>query len=105
MYFHGTEANILLRTPIVDVPFEEINKLTASAPRPTSLTLIEKGKEERDIPLTPVDAYLEEMDEFAHCIRTGDRPETNGSTGLASLAIIRAAIESARTGKPVNPEV
>ena len=104
MYFYGTKANILLRSPIVDVPFEEVNKLAANAARPTQLVLIEKGKEERDIPLTPVDAYLEEMDEFAHCIRTGDRPETNGPTGLASLAIVRAAIESARTGKSVNPE-
>ncbi len=105
MYFYGTKANILLRTPIVDVPFEELNKLTASKPRPTQLVLIEKGKEEGEIPLTPVDAYLEEMDEFAHCIRTGDRPETNGPTGLASLAIVRAAIDSARTGKPVSIEI
>jgi len=105
MYFYGTDANVLLRTPIVDVPFEEINKLTASAPRPTELILIEKGKEERNIPLGKVDAYLEEMDEFAHCIRTGERPETGGATGIASLAIIRAAIDSARTGKPVDIKI
>jgi predicted dehydrogenase len=105
MYFYGTQANILLRSPIVDVPFADVNKATASAPRPTQLVLIEKGKEERNIPLASIDAYLEEMDEFARCIRTGDRPETNGATGLASLAIVRAAIDSARTGKPVNPAI
>ena len=35
----------------------------------------------------------------------GNRPETNGATGLASLTIVRAAIDSARTGKPVNIEI
>ena len=39
------------------------------------------------------------IDEFADCIRTGKKPETDGEGGLQALAFIRAAIESARTGK------
>jgi predicted dehydrogenase len=42
---------------------------------------------------------LEEIDEFADCIRTGKRPETDGQGALQALAFIRAAIESARSGK------
>ena len=51
------------------------------------------------------DPYLEEIEEFAHCIQTGDRPETGGQGALVALAYIRAAIESARTGMPAKIEV
>lgn len=47
----------------------------------------------------------EEVDEFAECILTGKRPETDGRVALQALALVRAAIESARTGKPADLEV
>ena len=47
---------------------------------------------------------LEEVDEFADCILTGRKPETDGRSSLKALALIRAAIESARTGRPVDVE-
>ena len=49
--------------------------------------------------------FLEEIDEFADCIQTGARPETDGQGALAALALIRAAIESARTGKQSKIEI
>ena len=45
---------------------------------------------------------MEEIDEFADCIQTGAKPETDGQAGLNALSLIRAAIESNRTGKEVN---
>ena len=55
--------------------------------------------------LVPGDPIQEEIDEFADCILTGKKPETDGLAGLRALALIRASIESARTGKPVHLEV
>ena len=48
---------------------------------------------------------MEEIEEFAHCIQTGERPETDGEGALVALALIRAAIECARTGRQVKIEV
>jgi len=59
-----------------------------------------KGKTgAENIPLQQGNPILEEIEEFADCIRTGSRPETDGESALAALALIRAAIESARTGE------
>ena len=48
---------------------------------------------------------LEEIDEFADCILTGKKPETDGPSALKALALIRAAIESAASGKPVEVKI
>ncbi len=68
----------------------------------TKVEIFRKGKtgsEEVDIPVgNPI---LEEVEEFADCIREGKSPETDGQGALQALALIRAAIESARTGAPV----
>jgi predicted dehydrogenase len=42
---------------------------------------------------------MEEIDEFADSIRTGATPETDGESALEALKLIRAAIDSARTGE------
>ncbi len=69
----------------------------------TRVQIFEKGKTgSKDIPVPVGDPVLEEVDEFADCIRTGKKPETDGEVGLVALALIRASIESARTGKPAR---
>ena len=74
--------------------------------RNTKVQIFEKGKVgSRDIPIRIGNPILEEIDEFADCIRTGKAPETDGEGALDALALIRAAIESARTGKPAHVEV
>ncbi len=50
----------------------------------------------------PMPAVVEQMAEFARCIRTGERPETDGENGLRNLAVVLAAVESARTGNPAS---
>ena len=72
----------------------------------TLLQLIDKSKDKPEaVPLSIGDPILEESDEFADCIRTGKKPETDGQGALVALALIRAAIDSARTGKPVDLRV
>ncbi len=50
----------------------------------------------------PMPAIIEEVDEFARCIRTGDSPEIGGRVALHNLAVVLAAVESAKTGSPVD---
>lgn len=52
-----------------------------------------------DIPCQKLDLIADEYREFAECIVTGKRPETGGREGRAAVAVMEAAIESARTGK------
>lgn len=100
---YGTKANLSCTVTLPEVPFEEYLKIWPVVDRYTKLLLFEKGKDKaEDIPLKEGDIILEQIDEFAHCIQTGDRPETDGQVGLVALALIRAAIESARTGKTAS---
>lgn len=103
MYIYGTEANLLITLSLPNVPFDEYLKVWPVVDRYTRLKIFEKGKDgEEDIPLPIGDPIMEEIDEFAHCIQTGARPETDGQGALAALALIRAAIESAQTGRQVR---
>ena len=75
-------------------------KLTAQSDQYTRLELFEKGTEApTGISLPKSDPILEEIEEFPHCIQTGNRPKTDGEGALVALAFIRAAIEFAKTGK------
>jgi predicted dehydrogenase len=106
MYVYGTEANLLRTVGRPDRPFKEYLTRGPSADHFTRVELFEKGKDApRQIPLVPGDPIQEEIDEFADCILTGKKPETDGLAGLRALALIRASIESARTGKPVDLEI
>jgi predicted dehydrogenase len=105
MRINGTKANLLWTVHYPVMPYAEYPGGILDIDQRCQLTLFEKDKDPRDIPSTPGMPYQEEIDEFARCIRTGDRPETDGPVALAALAFIRAAIESARTGKSVELEV
>jgi len=106
MYVYGTKANLLCSLALPEVSFEEYLKIWPVVDRYTKLLLFEKGKDgPQEIPLTEGDPILEQIDEFAHCIQTGTKPETDGQGALVALALIRAAIDSAQTGKPVEVKV
>ena len=59
------------------------------------------GKPE-DIPVEHMNLIADEFREFGECIVTGKKPETGGPEGRAAVALMEAAIESARTGKTVK---
>jgi predicted dehydrogenase len=48
------------------------------------------------------DTIREELEEFAQCVRTGARPETDGYWATRNLAVIRAGVRSAREGRAVD---
>jgi len=106
MNVYGTEAILLCSVSLPNVPFDEYLKIWPIVDKYTLLQLFDKRKDKPEaIPLSIGDPILEEIDEFADCIRTGKKPETDGEGGLVALALIRAAIDAAHTGKPVNLKV
>jgi predicted dehydrogenase len=48
------------------------------------------------------DTIREELEEFVACVRSGGKPETDGWWASRNLAVIRAGVESARTGRAVE---
>ena len=66
------------------------------------LFLQKRGEPERSpVPLHPVDMIVEELTEFARCIREGGQPEVGGKEGTANVAVLEAIVESVKTGRPV----
>jgi predicted dehydrogenase len=48
------------------------------------------------------DTIREELEEFAHCARSGGAPETDGFWAARNLAVIKAGAKSAREGRVVQ---
>ncbi len=106
LYAYGTEAQLFCNLSLPDAPLEEYLRIWPVVDKYTVLQLIGGTRHQPEtIPLPVGDPILEEIDEFADCIRTGKKPETDGQGGLVALALIRAAIDSARSGKPVDLKV
>ena len=106
MYVYGTEANASCTVTLPQLPFEEYLLMWQIVDRNTKVKIFRKDKTgSEDVPIKEGNPILEEIEEFAECIRTGKRPETDGEGALVSLALIRAAIESAQTGRQAKLEV
>jgi predicted dehydrogenase len=102
MRIYGTEANLVRSFTGVDRTRH--HGRPRSVDEDTRLELIRStGTEPVEVPVG--DPMLEQIDEFADCIRSGKKPETGGESSMRALAVIRAAIESAATGKPVDVNV
>jgi predicted dehydrogenase len=56
----------------------------------------------RAVAVTNNDTLREELEEFAACIRNGDKPETDGWWAARNLAVVIAGIKSAREGRAVD---
>jgi predicted dehydrogenase len=68
----------------------------------TGLRHLKRGdKTARAIPTEKNDTIREELDEFAECVRTGSKPETDGFWAARNLAVIKAGAKSAREGRAV----
>ena len=106
IYVYGTDAHLFCSVSLPNVPFDEYLKIWSVVDKYTVLQFFDKSKDQPEtVPLSIGDPVLEEIDEFADCIRTGKKPETDGQGSLAPLALIRAAIDSVRTGKPVDLKI
>jgi predicted dehydrogenase len=54
------------------------------------------------VPIAENDTIREELEEFVSCVRSGGKPETDGWWASRNLAVIRAGVESVRTGRAVD---
>jgi glucose-fructose oxidoreductase len=86
----GTEGDIRL-----DSAFEY------AEPHRMTVTIGEK-KREKEFPQR--DQFGAEIEYFSDCVLLRKSPEPSGREGLADVRIIRALLESARSGKPVRLE-
>ena len=103
VHVYGTEANLLCTVTLQQLPFEEYLLRWQMIDQDTRLQIFKKDRTGgEDIALKTGNPILEEIDEFADCIQTGNTPETDGQGALQALALVRAAIDSARSGKQVK---
>ena len=103
MYVYGTEGNLVRTIQRVDRAFDK--ERTQNPDASSRLEIYRKGKSEPEPIEFPIgDPMLEEIDEFADCVLTGRKPETDGVSSLKALSLIRAAIASAKSGQPVEVE-
>lgn len=89
---YGTEANLAYETDMSIWPHAE------QMDTATSLTLQTKSGRE-PVDFRPNDMFVEELAEFARCIRGEAAPETGPSEGLAALQVIRGALASHESGE------
>jgi len=69
----------------------------------TRLSLSRRGQSERTVvPLTPTEPLVEELAEFARCVREHTRPEVSGEEGIANIAVLEAIVEAAKTGRAAD---
>jgi predicted dehydrogenase len=88
----GTEASLHYETDMSIWPQAE--QMDAA----TTLTLQTQTTQET-VAFEPRDMLLEELEEFASCIRGEAVPETGASEALAALEVIRGAITSHENGQ------
>ncbi|MFN8442820.1 MAG: Gfo/Idh/MocA family oxidoreductase [Caldilineaceae bacterium] len=60
------------------------------------------GKEVTDFDLPQVNVYVPQIEHVSNCILRGETPVISGERGMANIAVLRAAFESARTGRIVD---
>jgi predicted dehydrogenase len=66
----------------------------------TRLLLARRGKPERvEVPLTPTEPLVEELAEFARCVREKTRPEVGGEEGTANIAVLEAIVAAIESGR------
>ena len=67
------------------------------------LRLLKRGeKTAQRVAAEKNDTIREELEEFAHCVRTGAEPETDGFWATRNLAVIKAGVNSAQQGRAVE---
>jgi len=104
---YGTEANLYLT---VELPARKPDETPGQygdhwnyADRNSALYLKRKGEDQKvRVDLKPGEILTEEVNEFAACIRNRQTPETAGPEAIRALAVILAAVRSARTRQVVS---
>ncbi len=63
---------------------------------------MQRGKEVIDYDLPHVNVYVPQIEHVSDCVLNGATPIISGERGMANIAVLRAAFESARTGCVVD---
>jgi predicted dehydrogenase len=96
----GTSSVLANRTAIVTLYGSEAHAFSEA--EGSRLYMCKRGETDRSLlPVKPVDIIVEELAEFARCVREGSRPEVGGEEGTANVAVLEAVIDSISTGQPV----
>jgi predicted dehydrogenase len=67
------------------------------------LSIARRGQTERTpVPLAPGEPLVEQLTEFARCVREGGRPEVSGEEAIADVAVLEAVVESIKSGRAVD---
>lgn len=88
---YGTDANLDYRTDMAIWPQAE------RMDEATTLTIADDAGS-ADVPFERCDMLVDELEEFARCIRTGARPETGAAEGLAALRVIEGVVATSASG-------
>jgi predicted dehydrogenase len=62
---------------------------------------LQRGKEVTDFDLPQVNVYVPQIEHVSDCVLRGETPVISGERGMANIAVLRAALESARSGHVV----
>jgi predicted dehydrogenase len=65
---------------------------------------MQRGKEIIDFDLPQVNVYVPQIEHVSDCVLRGVTPVISGERGMANIAVLRAAFDSARTGRVVDLE-
>jgi predicted dehydrogenase len=69
------------------------------------LYLAKRGQTERTkVDLPALDPIVEQLAEFARCVRQGERPEVSGEEGTSTIAVLEAIVASSASGRMVDVE-
>jgi predicted dehydrogenase len=63
---------------------------------------MQRGNTITDFAMSHVNVYVPQIEHVSQCVLTGATPVIAGERGMANIAVIRAAVESARTGCAVK---
>lgn len=63
---------------------------------------MQRGSEVIDFELPQVNVYVPQIEHVSDCVLRGAAPVIPGERGMANIAVLRAAFESARTGRVVD---
>ena len=93
---YGMDANIYFT---VDINFWSRSDVVDQH---SQLEIQHRGSSEhKPIPLGQGDAFREQLEEFADCIRGKRQPEVGGKEAIAALAVVYSALRSAESGRTV----
>ncbi len=100
---YGTDAILSARIRLPQSSLEEYIGFITRADEGAELLLQKRGVDGAEpIPFGVVNTVLDELEDFARCVRTGTPPETGGKEGLIALAMVLAAMRSAEERRAVE---